>query len=284
MEKRLARILLAALSSLLILFLALLYHPHVDANTLHPQAVYIGARYSIRSRSPISLRVGTYNAKHFSQGSHNFAQYAAIVRDAKLDVLGIQEVDKNTNRSNHLDEAKLLAEELGWHYYFAPAISLEGGEYGLAILSRYPIEAPIVHKYASTDAEQRILTAVTINVDGISIRILNTHLSPDLHDPANGIALREGQFAQLSSITDSLSNYILLGDLNTDTPTELAQAPHIRWVNAAERMLITCPVGNAAIDNIGTGQNGKFSNITVMPSPLSDHNLLYADVTILAAK
>lgn len=283
MKQRLARSLLAGLS-LLVLALLSLCRPYAWPSTVNLQAIYAGTLHNARAVSPITLRAGTYNTMHFEQGAYDFAQYAAMIRNAGLDVLGIQEVDNGTNRSNGLEEARLLAEELGWHYRFAPAIPLEGGEYGLAILSRYPIEALTIHEYTSTDAEQRILAAVTITVDGVPIRVLNTHLSPDLHDPHNGIALRTGQFAQIADLTEALSSYIILGDLNTDTPSELAQVPHIRWANRAEQALITCPAGNAAIDNIGTGQNGKFSNVTVIPSSLSDHNLLYVDITILAAK
>lgn len=281
MKQRVARMLLAGIS-LLFLAASLFFRP--CAWPVNPRAVCTGALHFAQGLRPVTLRAGTYNAKHFELGAHDFARYADLIRASGLDVLAVQEVDNGTARSGGLKEARLLAEELGWHFRFAPAVALDGGEYGLAILSRYPMGELTVHKYAATDAEQRILAAVTVTVDGTEIRVLNTHLSPDLHDPATGAALRAEQFAQLSAITGELRSYLLLGDLNTDTPSELALASRIRWANGAERALITCPAGNAAIDNLGTGQNGRFSGVTVVSSPLSDHHLLYADITILAAK
>ena len=228
----------------------------------------------------VTLRVGTYNIMHMQLGKFDIASYASMIRGAKLDVLCLQEVDYGTSRSGGRDEAKLLADALGWHYAFAPAIQLDEGEYGLAILSRYPIEELSLYRFKTTDAEQRILAQVAMTVNSTTVYILNTHLSPDLHDPAAGLALRKEQFAELSAVLQPLPNYILAGDLNTNTPAELAQVSGTQWANVTEIAHITYPASNAAIDNIGIAPGAIFSNITAIPSNLSDHFLFCADVTI----
>ncbi len=48
----------------------------------------------------------------------------------------------NCERLGYIDETKEISELAGYEYYaFSKAISLGDGEYGTAILSRYPIES-----------------------------------------------------------------------------------------------------------------------------------------------
>lgn len=84
---------------------------------------------------------------------------AKVIQTVKPDFVALQEVDKFTDRSGkQLDQAAKLAELTGMHYQFFKAIDRSNGEYGLAILSKYPIlehqqiELPTV---AGTNAELR---------------------------------------------------------------------------------------------------------------------------------
>ncbi len=83
---------------------------------------------------------------------------ARVINDAHPDIVALQEVDKGTARSGAIDEAKLLAEKTGLQYQFYKAIDHDGGEYGLAILSRYPLKATkLVPLPQQIKAENRIL-------------------------------------------------------------------------------------------------------------------------------
>ena len=65
---------------------------------------------------------------------------ADLIQNEKADVIALQEVDRYRWRSGYVDQAKELAELLGMDMRFAPSLIYTAGQYGNAILSRYPIE------------------------------------------------------------------------------------------------------------------------------------------------
>ncbi|WP_317235903.1 endonuclease/exonuclease/phosphatase family protein [Niabella hibiscisoli] len=55
--------------------------------------------------------------------------------------MALQEVDINTERSGKVNQAAQLALKTGLKsFYFAKAIDHEGGDYGVAILSKYTLD------------------------------------------------------------------------------------------------------------------------------------------------
>mgnify|MGYP001376150304 CR=1 FL=1 len=62
-----------------------------------------------------------------------------VLKDLDADVIALQEVDENVTRSEEVDQAAWLAGRLNMHYAFGSFMDYQGGRYGLAILSRYPI-------------------------------------------------------------------------------------------------------------------------------------------------
>jgi hypothetical protein len=68
------------------------------------------------------------------------------------DVVLLQEVDMEVERSGFLDQPRVIGERLGYEFVFAPAIVVEGGLYGIAALSRVPLReahrVPVTNMYA----------------------------------------------------------------------------------------------------------------------------------------
>lgn len=62
-----------------------------------------------------------------------------ILRELDADVFALQEVDYDAPRSRNQDLAKIIAEELGYHYSLGLNVKLSQGAYGNATLSKYPI-------------------------------------------------------------------------------------------------------------------------------------------------
>lgn len=89
-----------------------------------------------------SLRVLAYNIKH-GRGNDNevdLERTASVIRRLNPDVVALQEVDNQAERSGKIDEAKQLAELTGLrHHAFGSFFDFQGGEYGMAIISRYPL-------------------------------------------------------------------------------------------------------------------------------------------------
>src|SRR5579883_3350635 len=98
---------------------------------------------------PPPLRVMTYNIQHGAglDGVLNVDRTAAAIAAVHPDVVGLEEVDDHwSSRSADLDETSLLADKLHMCAFFAQIYDLPpqttgapDREYGLAILSRYPI-------------------------------------------------------------------------------------------------------------------------------------------------
>src|SRR5687767_4215097 len=134
------------------------------------------------------ITVMTYNIHHANPPSKpNFIDLdaiAAAINKEKPDIVMLQEVDVNTGRSK-LNEASLLAEKTKMNFYFAKAIDHDGGDYGVAILSRYSLSNGTTHKLptlAGTNGEPRVLATANITVNGKKITIACTHLDAQRSD------------------------------------------------------------------------------------------------------
>lgn len=95
------------------------------------------------------------------------------------DFIALQEVDKNTKRSKLRDVAKDMAGVLGYsHYYFQKARDFDGGEYGIAFISKYPVEKIYTHELPSIGVEKRQILAAKLSAGeyGKNITVINTHL------------------------------------------------------------------------------------------------------------
>ena len=88
------------------------------------------------------IRILSYNVKH-GRGNDNavdLARTANVIRRLNPDVVALQEVDNRAERSGKVDQAKELAERTGLRYHaFGPFFEFQGGQYGMAIISRYPL-------------------------------------------------------------------------------------------------------------------------------------------------
>ena len=87
------------------------------------------------------LRVMTYNV-HGCKGRDGVIsplRIASVIASASPDVVALQELDVGRMRSGRLDQAELIAGELGMRFHFAPALRLLEEAYGDAILTALPM-------------------------------------------------------------------------------------------------------------------------------------------------
>src|SRR5690606_1708378 len=139
---------------------------------------------------------------------------ANVIKKENPDLVGLQEVDVFTERSGkNSDQAKELADLLEMNYFFAKAIDYEGGEYGVAILSKFPIsqtKAIALPKKEGVNGEQRAMAVAEITFpDQTKIISASTHLDSEAHRDI------QSQF-----ILDNLKKYkdpvLLVGDFNAE--------------------------------------------------------------------
>ena len=220
----------------------------------------------------ITLRVGSYNIKNGAGVNHDMSVLAADITDLNLDIVGLQEVDIGTSRAKGLDTLKLLAEATGYPYYqFTKAINHAGGEYGTAILSRYPI---VSHESVLLETpngyEQRAYGHALIEVNGVNLHFFNTHLSYEKKE------IREAQMAQLAAAANQSRGYILTADFNTADLTEFRVFTDATLANPGKYP--TFPSSSSAIDNIVLESGWKITDSGMLASGKSDHNLLWAEI------
>ena len=164
--------------------------------------------------APKALRVLTYNIHHGegTDGKLDLARIAGVVKAARPDVVALQEVDRNTARTGKVDQAAELARLTGLHAAFGQAIDLQGGGYGLAVLSRFPLKGvrtdPLPGKAGQ---EARVVMRATVEPGGgwPAVTVLNTHFQ---HDDG---PTREAQAAKLDELFGTAEGtFVLAGDLN----------------------------------------------------------------------
>jgi endonuclease/exonuclease/phosphatase family metal-dependent hydrolase len=102
----------------------------------------------------------------------------------------LQEVDRNTRRSGPADQPATLARLTGYSVAFGRTIGFQGGDYGVALLSRWPIQRDTLVPLAVTappgravgDREQRGVLLAVIDAPGGPLAVLNTHLDASGED------------------------------------------------------------------------------------------------------
>lgn len=85
----------------------------------------------------------TYNIHHGNppaqSGVIDLKAIADVISSQAPDLVALQELDVLTHRANGVDQVKKLAELTGMYAFFSKGIDFDGGEYGIAILSRFKI-------------------------------------------------------------------------------------------------------------------------------------------------
>lgn len=170
----------------------------------------------VETRKGIDLRVMTYNIRHANPPSKpDSIDIDAIVRVISAeepDLVALQEIDDSTRRSGTGNQAEIIAEKLGMNYFFAKAIDFDNGEYGVAILSRWPLSDQTIHKLPGSPADElRVLATVRVELaDSSSLMFGSTHLDHK-KDPDN----RLQQMQRIKEISSTQPfPLVLAGDFN----------------------------------------------------------------------
>ena len=104
-------------------------------------------------------------------GKIDLERIAHIIRTVTPDLVALQEVDKKTRRVDGVDQATVLGKLTGMNSVFGKAIDFSGGEYGNAVLSRFPLQNIKVHLLPYTkgnEARAVLQTDIQITLNGES--------------------------------------------------------------------------------------------------------------------
>lgn len=172
----------------------------------------------------MNVTVGTYNILHGCDYPHllktgeqiiNLSSVSDAVRRMKLDICGLNEV-RNMEKIGGDNQARVIAENLGYNYFFAKAIDYRGGEYGNALITKYPIvsakvipmKIPNSERIEGQSYEDRALLCADLLVDGKTLTVFVTHF---------GLGEDEQELA-IKTIKEYTEQYdsaaVLMGDFN----------------------------------------------------------------------
>ena len=163
----------------------------------------------------MEFRIMTYNI--YGARLADGKKLAKSIKKYKPDFVALQEVDKNTKRSNFRDVTQDFALELGYnYYYFQKAMDFDKGEFGIAFVSKYDVKNIYVHELPSAGNEKRQVLAAQISSKYKKhILVINTHLD---YEPA----VKSTQIDDLMTVIDYFKGDIkfLCGDFNLLQTTE----------------------------------------------------------------
>ncbi len=132
-----------------------------------------------QARMPATLLVMTYNIHH-GEGLDrklDLERIAKLITDANADLVGMQEVDRGVQRTSKRDLPAELAKLTGMRVVFERNISYQGGEYGNAVLTKFPVRhVRNTHYTMLRPGEQRGLLQVRLDVRGRDVLFMTTHL------------------------------------------------------------------------------------------------------------
>ncbi|GAB2988627.1 endonuclease/exonuclease/phosphatase family protein [uncultured Cyclobacterium sp.] len=199
------------------------------------------------------LRVMSYNIHHANPPSKpdliDIDAVAKVINASKPDLVALQEVDVNTKRSGvNLNQAKELAKLTGMNYYFEPSMPYQGGGYGNAILSKFPIEKQFFLQLPGKEnSEPRSVLIVQVTLPGNQkVKFASTHL--DFKNDA--ITALQTQ-AVVSYFSKEKIPVLIAGDFNAIPKSEAIQLMDKKFERTCqEDCLPTIPVNkpNKAID------------------------------------
>lgn len=198
------------------------------------------------------------------------------IKEQDPDIIALQEVDVNTARTGKINEAAVIASKLNMNFFFAKAIDHDGGDYGVAILSKYPLSETAIHRLTTiegTKGEPRVMATakVTLN-NGKSFRFACTHL-----DAQGNSTNRDKQIAEINAISAAeVLPLIIAGDFNAEPESSVIKKLDEAFTRTCLSCEPTFPVvkPRITIDFIAFKKSSKFKTLShsvVQEHYASDH-------------
>ncbi len=125
------------------------------------------------------LTVMTYNIRHGLgvDDVFNFSRVVETIKKVDPDILILNEVDQGNPRSGEMNQADIIAEELGMNRFFSSAENKS--DYGNAILSKFPIKEEFGFVLPRPEwmlAVDRGCAAIITEIEGTDVLVMGTHL------------------------------------------------------------------------------------------------------------
>ena len=235
----------------------------------------------------LRLRILSYNIHHAEgvDGKLDVPRIAQVILSVKPDLVALQEVDKNTTRTGKVNQDIELAHLTKMNSVFGSNITFQGGQYGNAILSKFPIIKNKNFLLPNVDSgEQRGLLRSQIQISNKeNVLFFSTHLD---HRRSDTERLASAEAINQIISLDNKSPAILAGDFNDvpESPTlkELGKL----WLRTNKKILKTIPASKPSrqIDYIFVQPKERWKIIEsqVLDEDIaSDHRAIFSIIELI---
>ena len=129
-----------------------------------------------------TLRLMTYNVHSCigMDGKLSCERIARVIAQYSPDIIALQEIDVGRLRTDSADQAAIISDCLQMKFHFHPTIHLEEERYGDAILTHLPMRLVKAERLPEPVGkplrEARGAIWVAVDVNGIEVQVINTHL------------------------------------------------------------------------------------------------------------
>lgn len=245
---------------------------------------------------PTAAVVLVYNihAGKDAKGVDNLVRVGELIRSTNADIVLLQEVDRHTRRSGGVDQPAELARLTGLNVAFGKSLDYQGGEYGIAVMSRWPIVSDTMfplpvnppQERAGGSREPRGAIRAFINSPAGRIAVINTHIDASREDTWRRQEI--STVVRLASSARTRDTRVMLGgDLNS-TPESAVQDSVRRagftdaWMQCGRGDSLTYPADSAVkrIDYLYFGRGVSCTAAEVLRSDASDHRPLLVRTTL----
>jgi len=243
--------------------------------------------FASSNTEPIRLRVLCYNIHHAEgvDGKLDVPRIARVILSVKPDLVALQEMDQKTKRTQKVDQVAELARLTKMKSVFGANIDFQGGHYGNAILSRFPITRHKNHHLPNMDSgEQRGVLESVIKVSKEeSILFMVTHLDHRRPD-----AERRASAKFINQMIGEQKNIpaILAGDFNDVPSSPTLKELGKLWVRTNPEITPTVPVTKPVrqIDYILVRPKDRWKVVETQvldEAVASDHRAIFAVIELV---
>ena len=229
------------------------------------------------------LKITSFNTQHclnYVEKRIDFALMARTVRDSGADLVGLNEMRGDGPDPEYTPQTETLSAMAKLHhYFFAPAIKLDEGLYGNALISRIPIAErqviPVPPPFPNPENryyENRCLLRAVLE-NGLTVLVIHFGLSP--------IEAENAVRTVLPYINNEKT--VLMGDFNV-TPDDPVLAPiREKLTDTAdffegERLSFPSDHPDRKIDYIFVSPDIKVISADIPPIVASDHRPHVAEI------
>jgi len=229
-----------------------------------------------------TLRIVVYNIHHGEgmDGRVDLERIAALIHSHDPDLVALQEIDSSTERTGRVAQAETLGRLTGLTPVFGAFMPYQGGQYGMAVLSRLPIIESRNLRLPDGD-EPRTAVAIRVRTpSGHDLEFIGIHF----------YRTESERLAQANRLLEYIAEdtvpVILAGDFNSTPGTAVMSVLERRFTvidKGADHFTFPSENAEREIDFVLLSPASKFEALEHYPlnEPIaSDHRPLFARLVV----